>query len=115
MSIIQGPVPVAPCQTLISRFATFASLYPLAGLGVAAEVVTALARVDHAAGLCALSNAAMLAASTDASSDLSTLTVSLGAAWGPPHAGTVSRKSAGASGVASGCGLVAIVGAGSWP
>jgi hypothetical protein len=27
MSIIQGPIPVAPCQTLVSRFATFASLY----------------------------------------------------------------------------------------
>jgi hypothetical protein len=25
-SIIQGPFPVAPCQTLISRFATFSSL-----------------------------------------------------------------------------------------
>jgi hypothetical protein len=27
VSIIQGPVSVAPCQTLISRFATFSSLY----------------------------------------------------------------------------------------
>jgi hypothetical protein len=27
LSIIQGPFSVAPCQTLISRFATFASLY----------------------------------------------------------------------------------------
>ena len=27
MSIIQGPFSVAPCQTLISRFATFASPY----------------------------------------------------------------------------------------
>jgi hypothetical protein len=27
-SIIQGPFSVAPCQALISRFATFASLYP---------------------------------------------------------------------------------------
>jgi hypothetical protein len=25
-SIIQGPFSVAPCQTLVSRFATFASL-----------------------------------------------------------------------------------------
>jgi hypothetical protein len=27
LSIIQGPISVAPCQTLVSRFATFASLY----------------------------------------------------------------------------------------
>jgi hypothetical protein len=27
LSIIQGPFSVAPCRTLISRFATFASLY----------------------------------------------------------------------------------------
>ena len=27
MSIIQGPFSVAPCQTLVSRFATFSSLY----------------------------------------------------------------------------------------
>jgi hypothetical protein len=27
LSIVQGPLSVAPCQTLISRFATFASLY----------------------------------------------------------------------------------------
>jgi predicted nicotinamide N-methyase len=26
-SVIQGPLSVAPCQTLISRFATFSSLY----------------------------------------------------------------------------------------
>jgi hypothetical protein len=26
-SIIQGPFSIAPCQTLISRFATFSSLY----------------------------------------------------------------------------------------
>ena len=26
-SIVQGPFSVAPCQTLVSRFATFASLY----------------------------------------------------------------------------------------
>jgi hypothetical protein len=30
LSIISGPFSVAPCQTLISRFATFASLYPRA-------------------------------------------------------------------------------------
>jgi hypothetical protein len=36
LSIVQGPVSVAPCQTLISRFATFSSPYP-AG---AAEVST---------------------------------------------------------------------------
>jgi hypothetical protein len=29
-SIVQGPFSVAPCQTLISRFAAFASLYPTA-------------------------------------------------------------------------------------
>jgi hypothetical protein len=29
LSIIQGPFSVAPCQTLISRFATFSSLYGL--------------------------------------------------------------------------------------
>ena len=27
MSIVQGPVSVAPCQTLLSRFATCASVY----------------------------------------------------------------------------------------
>ena len=30
-SIIQGPFFVAPCQTLVSRFATFSSLYPTGG------------------------------------------------------------------------------------
>ena len=29
LSIVQGPFSVVPCQTLISRFATFASLYIL--------------------------------------------------------------------------------------
>jgi hypothetical protein len=37
LSIIQGPFSVAPCQTLVSRFATFSSLYTfLRGLGTAA-------------------------------------------------------------------------------
>ena len=30
-SIVQGPFSVAPCQTLVSRFATFSSLYPTGG------------------------------------------------------------------------------------
>jgi hypothetical protein len=28
LSIVQGPLSVAPCQTLIPRFAAFSSLYP---------------------------------------------------------------------------------------
>ena len=31
LSVIQGPFPVAPCQTLVSRFATFSSPYVLLG------------------------------------------------------------------------------------
>jgi hypothetical protein len=34
-SIIQGPVSVAPCQTLVSRFATFASQGPRTCMGAA--------------------------------------------------------------------------------
>jgi hypothetical protein len=36
LSIVQGPFSVAPCPTLTSRFATFASLYPT-GLQAVAE------------------------------------------------------------------------------
>jgi hypothetical protein len=57
LSIIRGPFSVAPCQTLVSRFATFASLYHLLDLvadvlvpqvHLAAEVVrqAAVAVVD---------------------------------------------------------------------
>jgi hypothetical protein len=48
VSIIQGPFPVAPCQTLVSRFATFSSLY--AGHVEAIKVLLAAgADVNHAA------------------------------------------------------------------
>ena len=47
-SIIQGPFSVAPCQTLISRFATFSSLCTVWGALFSAGVGDAAALEDAA-------------------------------------------------------------------
>jgi hypothetical protein len=49
LSIIQGPVPVAPCQTLISRFATFSSLYVGGGAAGGGGSLQAGGAAAHAA------------------------------------------------------------------
>jgi hypothetical protein len=52
LSIIQGPFSVAPCQTLVSRFATFSSPYGAGGSAAAAgEQSMCSIRVSSAEGV----------------------------------------------------------------
>jgi hypothetical protein len=68
LSIIQGPFSVAPCQTLVSRFATFASPYDIGvKLTRSCVVMAASAAVARTAACCALVIAASVAACCAAS------------------------------------------------